>query len=55
MGFTLASLQCALLPWFPVRLGLGLAAGVIVGLGSAAVAQWPPFLEPPTAILLSSR
>ena len=52
MGFALASLQCALLPWLSVRLGLGLAAGVIVALGSAVFAQWPPFLEPPTAILL---
>jgi hypothetical protein len=52
MGFTLASLQCALLPWLSVRLGLGLAAGVIAGLVSAVVAQVPPFLEPPSALLL---
>ena len=52
MGFTLASLQCALLPWISMRLGLGLAAGVIVGLVTAFSPQWPPFIEPPTAIAL---
>lgn len=52
MGLTLAALQCALLPWLAVRLGVGLAAGVIVGVGSAVVPQWPPFLEPPTALAL---
>lgn len=52
VSFLLASLQCALLPWLAVRFGFGLAAGTTVGVIGAVLAQWPPFVEPPTAIAL---
>ena len=52
MGLGLAALQCALIPWFAVRLGLGLAPGIMVGVGCAVLPAWPSHVEPPAAILL---